>query len=306
MEAQNVVIDKQFEFTHQKFPRGPELAKIVYPDSENKDWGKVTTSDNIRYNWLDGLQLVTQSGGTITNEMIDELIIKYTLELEQKLKYQFYPTVYRHRDPDPRITREKQPHEKWDDLYTFKPRSNQKKWYVRLRHRPLIRVEKWEYLNRVNSPIRDLMEGAKINHSVGILENTFWLAFGDRPFMGPLPMRSGAALAGHPSYKRMPGAYAIDYVAGLEHSSDIPEDIRSLIESYVVVHLLNAFGDAQVAGLASFSISLGSVHESVSTTQSATSATYGARIKEHRVEHINKFWKEEAQRYALPEMFAVG
>ena len=76
----------------------------------------------------------------------------------------------------------------------------------------------------------------------------------------------------------MPHVMSIDYKAGFEEG-EIPEDILNLIGMKASLGPLNIAGDLIAgAGIASKSISLDGLSESVSTTSSATNAGYGARI----------------------------
>ena len=74
----------------------------------------------------------------------------------------------------------------------------------------------------------------------------------------------------------------IDYDAGFETSDDVPEDLREIVAKQASVHLLNIIGDGLMSGFSSSSLSMDGLSESFSSTQSATSAYFGARIKEYK------------------------
>ena len=76
--------------------------------------------------------------------------------------------------------------------------------------------------------------------------------------------------------------YAIDYVAGFESADDVPLDLRQVIGKQAAVSLLNIIGRGLMSGFSSSSLSMDGVSESFSSTQSATSAYYGADIKEYK------------------------
>ena len=78
--------------------------------------------------------------------------------------------------------------------------------------------------------------------------------------------------------------YAVDYEAGYESSDDIPDDLRQIIGKVCAISLLNIIGDGLMSGFSSSSLSMDGISESFSSTQSATSAYFGARIAVYQKE----------------------
>ena len=78
--------------------------------------------------------------------------------------------------------------------------------------------------------------------------------------------------------------YAVDYEAGFETSDDIPDDLRQIIGKACAISLLNIIGDGLMSGFSSSSLSMDGISESFSSTQSATSAYFGARIAVYQKE----------------------
>jgi hypothetical protein len=78
--------------------------------------------------------------------------------------------------------------------------------------------------------------------------------------------------------------YAIDYIVGFESSDDVPMDLREVIGKKAAVSLLNIIGRGLMSGFSSSSLSMDGVSESFSSTQSATSAYYGADVKQYESE----------------------
>jgi hypothetical protein len=76
--------------------------------------------------------------------------------------------------------------------------------------------------------------------------------------------------------------YAVDYTAGFETCDDVPMDLRQIIAKIAACSLLNIIGRGLMSGFSSSSLSMDGVSESFSSTQSATSAYYGADIKEYK------------------------
>ena len=83
-------------------------------------------------------------------------------------------------------------------------------------------------------------------------------------------------------YGKLPGWYQVKYSAGY-NTSELPADLLDLGGKYASMYPLNTAGDLIVgAGIASKSVSMDGVSESVGTTSSATNAGYGARILQYR------------------------
>jgi hypothetical protein len=73
-----------------------------------------------------------------------------------------------------------------------------------------------------------------------------------------------------------PSLFRIKYNAGF---TQIPDDIKHCVSLYASLNILDIAGDLIVgAGIASKSISIGGLSQSINTTSSATNAGYGARI----------------------------
>ena len=83
-------------------------------------------------------------------------------------------------------------------------------------------------------------------------------------------------------HHRVPAAFLVTYTAGWPLDKPIPADVIHLIAMRAAISLLNLAGDLTLGvGIASKSVSLPGLNRSVSTTQSATNAAFGARILEY-------------------------
>lgn len=92
-----------------------------------------------------------------------------------------------------------------------------------------------------------------------------------------MPLWSGA-------FGRVPGVWRISYRAGFE-VGEMPADIQHAIAMHAAIGVLNIAGDLIVgAGIASVSIGVPGLNQSVNTTSSSTNSGYGARIVEYRKE----------------------
>lgn len=91
--------------------------------------------------------------------------------------------------------------------------------------------------------------------------------------------------------------YAVDYSAGYENSDEVDQDLRQIIGKVAAISLLNVIGDGLMSGFSSSSLSMDGVSESFSSTQSATSAYFGARIA---------VYQKEVQEYIEQNKYKFG
>ena len=104
---------------------------------------------------------------------------------------------------------------------------------------------------------------------------------------------------------RYPGALESDHTTGYENSDFVPEGLRSVIGKYATIKALAVVGDGLLAGFSSQSVSLDGLSESFSSTQSATSAYFGARIKQYGDE-ITQWLEKNRYKFSPPPMSFVG
>jgi hypothetical protein len=82
----------------------------------------------------------------------------------------------------------------------------------------------------------------------------------------------------------VPDALVIDYEAGLDRD-ELPDDLKHLIGMQAAIGPLNIAGDLLVgAGIASKSVSIPGLSQSINTTSSSTNSGYGSRILEYQKE----------------------
>ena len=68
---------------------------------------------------------------------------------------------------------------------------------------------------------------------------------------------------------------------------------------------MNIYGDGKLAAIASRSVNLNSVSESINTTLSATSATFGARIIQYQKE-IKAWFAQNRAKYSRTPFGRLG
>ncbi len=114
---------------------------------------------------------------------------------------------------------------------------------------------------------------------------------------GILMGNSGAYLPALHAVDSIPFIVRADYKAGFAKAEDIPSDILEIIGMKASLGPLNIAGDLIAgAGIATQSLSLDGLSQSIGTTSSATNAGYGARIIQYNKE-INDRMATLKQKY---------
>ncbi|EMJ56515.1 hypothetical protein LEP1GSC111_1242 [Leptospira interrogans str. UT126] len=246
-------------------------------------WGSVVTTDEIRYSWMIGnSRLMSTDGSYITNENLQGLIHRLTLALSNELEHDIYPQVYRHR-PKGNLPRFIEDHAKWFDPIDYKNDDVGNNFFVSLGKAPLNRVLRWEFVNPVsrssdNVPDGmsiDLLSKSRIIYESGILRSVGMLGNGFN-FNPNAAIRSQRVFAGLPQ-TRVPTVHYIDFISGYDSAARVPAELCEVIGILACLRVMSAHGESKAGAIASYSVGVGPLHESISTTQSATSSLFGAR-----------------------------
>lgn len=273
------------------------FGRIVNP-ANPKPWGNIITPDEMRMIYFMGnSRLVTMTGAYLDDDMLQGWIDQTVFAIGEELTHDIYPRMWRHRPIDFNVPREIEPWAEWEDPYDYKNENVYDHFYLRTRHRPILRMEKWDLYNPYNNhQILDLLHnGSKINYATGDLRSVIV----GRNALLP----SGLGIRAWRLYQRgvgnvsIPGSYYLDYASGYDAPERVPMELRELCAKVLAIKIMSAYGDGIVGGLANFSISVGVLSESVGTTMSATNAYFGARIGQFKDEI--KVWIENGgyQRY---------
>lgn len=263
-------------------------------------WGRLITPDEIRSGLFFGNQMAAQNGDFYTDSMIQWYVDNALRLVELDLNIRITPINVRHR-PFPYInenTGQQNSRDdfdpasedfKYEDPYDYRQIEFSKFIYVPLRLRPLLKITKARMVDPLGGSIYDLLPWARPNHQEGTVEfypNTTLI--GTFPFfsLGSQPFQVYPRTT-----DKFPDAFLIDYVAGYENAKKVPQELRQVVFNVAAWNLLNDVGDGRSAALASSSIGLAGISESFATTQSATSALYGARL-----ESIQKWLKQFYER----------
>lgn len=263
-------------------PRGWTFYNYSVPEGT---FGEILTPDDIRYSFMWGVDFVSSGGREWYDEQTRKCVEWAVYQLEKALNITIYPkTIYSDDDVNAAVVRTK------DVLKEFPYSLTRKRnWLIRLNHRPIREVTRLDWYSPVDQKIANLMSWLRLDRDKGFA----WVL----PKTGALQGYTGYVYpwASMMQYAQYPGGYHIDYTAGFETAELIPEDLREIAGKIATLKMLNVIGDGLIAGFSSSSLSLDGISESFSSTQSATSAYFGARVKVYQDEvkeyiQLNK-WK---------------
>jgi len=235
-------------------------------------YGDVLTEDDLRYTYLWGVDFRASNGDTFSDAQVRHAITSAVSEIARALKIAIkksrikcQPTASLVRGAD---------YDEAEDPYTYRHDRWARVGRIILRKRPVIDVSRFELYSVADQRVIDMLSWVRLDHRKGVI--SFFPKAGSSEFrVAPSVFALGSSSRIHD----YPHGYKIDYVAGFEDSSMIPDDLREIIAKVAACKLLNIIGDGLIAGFSSASLSLDGVSESFSSTQSATNAYFGARIQ---------------------------
>jgi hypothetical protein len=283
-----------------------DLAIKVYPEKAKDPippkWGCLFHPDEARrIMFLGNEPLMTTRGTQLENFQLKNWIDQTVLSFQDQIEWDIYPRLWRHRPTaysqgriDLSIDGMIEDFAEWEDLYDFDA-TKSSRFLVRLRRKNVARVHKWILQSPwTGSTLIDLKERMTPKYKMGLLEAVFVRT----PWANLAPQTIGLqAWRGLGSNQGFPSAYQIDYTTGYDHANRVPRELKEIITKFFTICVMSSFGDGIIGGVANFSTSVGVVHESLGTTMSATSAFFGARIKQLSDE-IKDWWKQSKGRYS--------
>lgn len=246
------------------------------PDGE---WGTAVTPDDCRYTFLWGTDFKATNGAYFSDEQIQWFIDAATSEMERLLNITLKKKVIKSQLS---ITGLKKgvDYDEEEALYDYTQRKIQRYGMIQTKSRPIIDITRCELINRGETSNMDLMDSIVPDKKQGVIK------FLKRPFNADNTHKLiSNSLCRYGSETFQPHLfYAVDYSAGYESSDELPKDLRQMIGKVAAISLLNIIGDGLMSGFSSSSLSMDGISESFSSTQSATSAYFGARIKVYQDE----------------------
>ena len=285
---------------------GYSFGNYLVPDGK---WGEAITPDDLRFTYLWGVDLKAADvmASEISDEQLRWCVNEALAAWEQELKLDIRKRVYK-VNPSEALKRSllwdrNSDYTDLEDMYDFKVTEWQNFGFLNLRHRPIISVETAELFDRLGNRILDVKSWLRIYYKVGQLQiypKGAYVAGG-----GGVPQK--LFYAGWPGMfdASYPQGFKVEYTTGFPTSDFIPQDLRGAIATYAAYIALAWVGDGLMAGFSSSSIGLDGLSEAFSSTQSATSAYFGARIEDYR-KRLKEFREHNKYRYGNVPIGFIG
>lgn len=235
----------------------------------------VLTVEQLKQRYLFGVNLTNDEGEPLPDEVFQFYILSAVAWLEHELDIKILPTTFE---------REMEDYQR-NNYHAFT--------HIQLENYPVISVEEFavEYPSG-QSVIVFPDEWLRLDKNHGILRVV--------PTGGTLSQlmigQGGSFLpAIYNGMDYLPDLFAISYTAGFE-DGELPFNLLDLIGKVASFGPFNIFGDLIAgAGIASVSLSIDGLSQSVGTTSSATNSGYGARLIQYQREV--KDWVPKLRRY---------
>jgi hypothetical protein len=247
--------------------------------AEPREWGCFIHPDEFRRVYMVGnSRLETSSGEQITNDQIKHWIDLTVGAFADYIEHDIYPRLRRARLPGAGV-RDVEPFAEYEDL--AKVHINKRKHIHQLQCKPLARLHGWKICAYDGSEVFDLTKFAVPLHSHGLLRAGLRIGVGQDGGAGW--RRGGVVYGGAAAGGINPEdlyLYCADYTSGYDHATRVPRELKAQIIDQLIIEISSAFGEGIAGGLASSSLSVGPLHESINTTMSSMSGFYGARINE--------------------------
>jgi hypothetical protein len=239
-------------------------------------WGDIITTDDLRFSYCWGVDFRASNGASFSDAQIQYYIDAALTGIARELNI----TIKKTRvmcEPERRGAVKGRDYDVAESYHEYKREQVQRYGGITTLKRPVISISRLDLFNR-NDKITSLLNACTYDKTKGKIK-----------FFNRLPRMSDSARGIEAAISPWgPGSlernlfYAIDYTAGFESADDVPIDLREIIGKQAAVSLLNVIGRGLMSGFSSSSLSMDGVSESFSSTQSATSAYYGADIKEYK------------------------
>lgn len=290
------------------------------PDLDNSyhapKWGLLVSPDELRYDELFGNPLIAEADSfAFTDEQLMDYARTAIAYVERELNIDILPRLIRYRDNIDGNGNEVARTDIDDSAYlsTLKTGKQEKQLYIRESGYPykIIPARHEARVKLRRRPVREVLTANFATPYVGTtLINLMPYRMVKKDFVGVVnfrPNRTPLRSLGWdqiwqtylvaPYLRDLQDIFLIDYTTGYENCEDVPDELRWIIKKLAAITLMATYGDGKFAAVASRSVSLNSVSESISTTMSATSAAFGARILQYQKE-IKDWFKNNTQKYS--------
>ncbi|MDR1626505.1 MAG: hypothetical protein LBT33_08175 [Spirochaetia bacterium] len=291
MTAENPEED---DYQHANWVRCGETGPVGYSFGNYSPapgtWGEAVTPDDFRYTYLWGTDFKATNGSLFTDGQVRFFIDAAVADIERRLNI----TIKKKRVrcmPDNRGLKKGVDYDVEEAYYDFKFHKIQRYGMITTRQRPIISLHRLKMISRF-SEVQDLLDTTVVDKTKGVLK---LLRRPVRPSETARGIQTSASMFGTETLTSYL-FYEVDYDAGYGTSDDIPADLREAIAKNTAISLLNVIGDGLMSGFSSSSLSMDGISESFSSTQSATSAYFGARIKVYE-EELNGYIEQAKRKF---------
>ena len=261
-------------------------------------WGNIVTPDDLRFTYLWGTDFKATNGQSYTDEQIQFFIDTAVAQIERQLDITIVKKKIRCNAAERNLVKGTD-YDIDESVYDFKFSRISRYGLIRTRRKPIIKLHKLELLSRWQG-VKDKTPTTIIDKTKGVLK---LMERPIRPSETSSGIQTAIGIYGNQTLQSQL-FYAIDYDAGFETSDDVPTDLREIVAKQAAVSLLNIIGDGLMSGFSSSSLSMDGLSESFSSTQSATSAYFGARIAVYK-DDIANYIKENKNKFANMAMGAI-
>lgn len=286
----------------------PYYRKTVDPTTQEEIWVSDTNlplPSEVRRRWCFGLPLSKSDGEPMSDDDLIDFLMAAIATTERELGVYLKPTIIKCNAEARGLVRGVD-YEKEENPYDYNAKAWMNYGFLQLKKRPVIEVNEFLLVLPNGNIIMDFMtrpDWLKLYKDNGQVQIV--------PYAGDPTMFAllGGTVSGFPFVtgaisSNLPQMIHVDYVSGF-HLNEIPGDIRNVIARQAAITVLGIAGDAVLAGVASMSTSIDGLSESFSTTASATSATYGAHIKQLQDE-VDDFFKKGGARSSVLGIMMTG
>jgi hypothetical protein len=254
-------------------------------------WGEVVTPDDCRETWIWGTEFRATNGRLFSDAQIRYFVDSAISEMERRLNITIKKVRIR-CDAENRKMVKGTDYDIEEGYYEFRREKIERHGLITTRRKPINKLHSLKLVSRYSIPTMDLKDYTIIDKTKGLLK------FMKRPIR-PSETSLGIQTAINPYGTELLNPfvfYEVDYDAGYNSAADVPPDLREAIGKKAAISLLNVIGDGLMSGFSSSSLSMDGMSESFSSTQSATSAYFGARIKVYEDE-LNDYIDDVARKF---------
>jgi hypothetical protein len=290
------------EYDYSMFVRCGDTEPIGYTfgnyQAPEGQWGQIVTADDLRYTFLWGVDFKASNGASFTDPQIEYQVDVALKQIERQLNITLKKTRIK-CVPDRRGLQKGIDYDEEENYYTYSRAKIQRNGLIDLRKRPVLSVSRLDLMSRHNS-VYSLLDAYTLDKTKGRITFFNRLPKIDDSYRA---VQVAAYPYGSETWERNL-LYAIDYIAGYEKADDVPADLRDVVAKKGAIALLNNIGRGLMSGFSSSSLSMDGVSESFSSTQSATSAYYGADIKQYQDE-IEQYIRDNKMKFGHIPMGAL-